>query len=204
MTRTLGILLLLGAWFPAPLLAAPITFNLRDPYIESIDEVNSFNLTIDGLTATLQALPEIYDTNDVVLNQTSSSFGINVLNTSCGSTEESGQVDGGCTGESLQVRFSQDVLLNSLRVSSFGSADQGLSTVYGASTVPILSTGLLSLGNLYLAAGDAWSISFLTGNGFSVDSFAVSTVPESSTLLLLTAGVFGLVFSGRTVGSRRR
>jgi hypothetical protein len=120
--------------------------------------------------------------------------GINVLSTTCGSTEESGQVDGECTGESLQVRFSQDVLLNSLRVSSFGRA----------STVPILSTGLLSLGNLYLAAGDAWSISFLTGNGFSVDSFAVSAAPESSTLLLLTAGVFGLVFSGRTVGSRRR
>lgn len=30
----------------------PITFNLRDSFVETIDEVNSFPLTVDGLIAT--------------------------------------------------------------------------------------------------------------------------------------------------------
>jgi PEP-CTERM motif-containing protein len=193
MKRTLSFAMLLGTFFPASLFAGPITFNLRDPYIESIDEVNSFDLTIDGLVATLQALPETYSGYNVVLNQTSSAFGINVDKITC-NMEDSSQVDGGCTGELLGISFSENVYLNSLRVSSFGSTDQGLVTVDGTATVPLTSTGLVSLGNIYLAAGDVWTVSYLAGNGFSVDNFTVSTVPEASTLVLLTTALIGVVY----------
>jgi hypothetical protein len=53
LTLTLGLL------FPTASFAAPIFFDLRAPEIENIDEVNSFALTEDGLTATLTALPHL-------------------------------------------------------------------------------------------------------------------------------------------------
>jgi hypothetical protein len=47
--------------------------------------------------------------------------------------EESAQMDGGCTGESVQVMFDRDVLLSALTVSIFGSQDEGRVDIFGAS-----------------------------------------------------------------------
>ena len=197
MKQTVRALAFFCVMTPATAFAAPITFDLRDPTIELIDEVNSFSLTLDGLTATLQASPQTYNGTVAVLNQTSSSFGINVLNTSCGSLEDSAQVDGGCGGESLQISFDQDVLLNSLRLSSFGTADEGLVTIDDTTEVSLLNTGLHSLSNVYLFAGDVWTIGYVKGNGFSVDNFTVTSVPEPASLLLLTVGAFGVALTRR-------
>ncbi len=188
--------------FPSIALALPITFDLRDPAIESIDEVNSFSLTQGGLTATLTAEPTTFNEpplRNLVLNRTASSFGINVDGTTCGGLEQSGLIDGGCTRESVAVVFAQDVILNSLRVSSFGPSDVGLVTI-GATTINILSTGTHSLGDTFLSAGSGWSLAFVAGNGFSFDNFAVTAVPEPLSLLLLGTGLVGLALIRRRRG----
>jgi hypothetical protein len=162
--------------------------------------VNSFSLTQDGLTATLSAQPATFNEpplRNLVLNQTASSFGVNVVGTTCGGAEESALIDGGCLGEAVAVVFDHDVFLNSLRVSNFGSSDVGLVTI-GATTIDILSTGTHSLGNVFLTAGDPWSIAWVEGNGFSFDNFTV-TVPEPGTLALLCGA---LVTGGLLRGKR--
>ena len=58
MKKVVGSLSLTLLLLPTLAAASPITFNLRDPFIETIDEVNSFPLTISGLTATLTAFRE--------------------------------------------------------------------------------------------------------------------------------------------------
>lgn len=45
-----SVVALLIGW-PSASAASPITFDLRDPIIETFDEVNSFSLTQSGLTA---------------------------------------------------------------------------------------------------------------------------------------------------------
>jgi len=174
--------------------AAPITFDLRAPSIEAIDEVNSFSLSLGGVTATLTAQPLVFDGHPLLLNQTASAFGVNVFDTTCGGAEDSDELDNGCVGESIQIVFDTNVFLNSLRVSSFGASDQGLATI-GASLFAINSTGDHALGNTFLAAGDPWTIAYIAGNGFSFDRFTV-TAPEPASLLLFALGG-GLVVSRR-------
>jgi hypothetical protein len=68
----------------------------------------------------------------------------------------------------------------------------------GSTTFNITNTGVLSLGNTFLAAGNPWSVAYTAGNGFSFDNFIVTeVVPELLTLLLVGSG---LLF----VGVRRR
>jgi hypothetical protein len=186
MKRTLLILAVLLV--PHVGQAASITFDLRDPFIETIDEVNSFPLTIGGLTATLAARPPTFGAFTLELNQTASTFGVNVAGTTCGGLEDSATIDNGCVGESIRVVFDADVILNNFRVSSFGSADEGLVTA-GLTLIPILSTGVHSLGNIFLAAGTPWTVAYTAGNGFSFDDFTVTTVPEPASLLLLGTGL---------------
>ena len=185
------LLLFVIIMFSGIALADSITFDLRDSSIEDVDEVNSFNLTQNGLTATLTALPMTFNeppVRDLLLNRTASSFGVNVADTTCNDKEDSAQLDGGCTQESIQFLFDKDVYLNSVSVSSFGSLDVGLVTI-GALTIDILSTDGHSLGNTFLSAGSPWSIAYASGNGFSVYNFTVTPTPEPSALLLLGRGL---------------
>ena len=81
--------------------AAPIIFDLRDHFVETLDDVNPFPLAVDGLTATLTALPSTFNeppVRNLVLNQTSASFGINVDNTICDGDEEASQISRGYSG----------------------------------------------------------------------------------------------------------
>jgi hypothetical protein len=194
---------------PTLAFAGSLTYNLRDPSIEAIDEVNSFSLTLDGLTATLWAVPTSYAGNDVVLNQTSSSFGVNVNGTTCGGLEDSATIDGGCVGEAVKIAFNSDVFVNSLGISNFGSTDAGVATI-GALSYLITSTGLQSYGSAFLAAGD--SLLVAAGNGFSLDNFTVTAsalrtagpvaTPEPSTLLLLAIGAGGMIRGRRWMRTR--
>ena len=51
-----------------------------------------------------------------------------------------------------------------------------------------MNTGLRSLGDPFLAAGTAFSVVFVSGNGFSFDNFSV-TVPLPGTMILLVTGL---------------
>lgn len=179
---------------PALATAAPITFDLRGAAVDALAgplavDVNSFSLTIDGLTATLAAQPASFGGNALVLNQTASAFGVNVEGTTCGAgAEDSDELDNGCVGESIDVLFSQGVFLNSLRVSSFGTTDRGTVTM-GASSYLIAATGLHNLGNVFLAAGTPMNVAYTAGNGYSFDNFTVTAVPEPASLFLLGSGI---------------
>ena len=107
--------------------------------------------------------------------------------------EKSAQIDNGCTGESVEIFFDHNVLLNELKVSIFGSSDEARVDITGAPSIDITSTGIQSLGDTFLAAGDIFSLVFVAGNGFRFDNFTVERVPEPSTVFLLGTGLLGLV-----------
>ena len=185
----IAVLLLL---VPTTALALPITYDFRADAIETIDEVNSFSLIQDGLTATLTAYPTTFDEpplRDVVLNRTASAFGVNVVGTTCNGAEDSARIDGGCAGESIGIIFDQDVYLNTLMVSSFqAGTDEGL-ILFNRRSLPILNTGLQDLGGLYLSAGAPLTVAWVSGGGYSLDNVTVTRVPEPTTLLLLGSGL---------------
>ena len=194
-TRTLGAVLITAA--VSPVAHATLTFDLRAADIELIDEAASFDVTVGGLTATLSA-------NVGVLNRTSSSFGINIVGTTCGGQEDSAEIDDGCSAElsipdeAVSVQFDMDVLLEQLKVSSFGSSDEALVEIFGASDIPITSTGFHSLNDTFLAAGNPFTIGFIAGNGFSFDQFTVAkAASEPGTLVLLGLALAGVGFARR-------
>ena len=124
------LLALAVSMFPTIALALPITFDLRNPAIELIDEVNSFSLTQNGLVATLAAKPPTFNEpplRTLELNQTASSFGINVVNTTCGGLEESALIDSGCTPESVAIIFNLPVRLDQIVLSFLPEARQEIS-----------------------------------------------------------------------------
>ena len=202
------IVLLLAFLLPIVCSAGFITFDLRDDMIEDIDGVNSFSFSVDGVTATLTALPAIYtDTGgvdrDLVLNRTTSGFGINVeglLNTGGCSSEDSDGVDDGCVAESIMVSLSVEAMLVAVDVSSFGSSDEAsVDFESGAASHTISSTGSTSIGEMIGGAGNTFQIAFVSGNGFSFDSFTIETldVPEPASIALIMMGMAGLVLSRR-------
>ena len=191
------LLILLLALAPLSALATPITFDLRGAEGAAVDGLNSGTATNSGLTATLTALPTTFEGRDVLLNQTLASFGINVAGTTCGSMEKSAQIDDGCTGESVEIFFDFDVVLNDLKVSIFGSSDEARVDITGSPSIDISSTGSHSLGDTFLSAGDSFSLVFVAGNGFSFDNFSVTRVTEPGTLALLGIGLFGIGLARR-------
>jgi len=183
--------------FPSIAPAAPITFNLRDPAIELIDEVNSFSLTQGGLTATLFAVPTTFNEppqRTLELNQTSSSFGVNVANTTCGGLEDSSLIDGGCTPESVRIIFNLPVRLDQIVLSLYTpGSDSASLAIDGFAPTTLLPTPSASdiynfSSNNTVPVGQSIVLGYLAGNGFSFDSFTVTAVPEPTSLILLGIG----------------
>ena len=105
---------------PTAAFAGPITFDLRALSVESVDEVGSFTPAGGDLMAMISASPTSLLSQNLLLNRTASSFGVNVDGTPCGSTEDSALIDGGCGAESIAIAFNTNVLA----VSSFGFTGQ--------------------------------------------------------------------------------
>jgi hypothetical protein len=161
----------------------------------------------DGLIASLSTTLQGFN---AVLNQTSSSFGVNVDGTTCNGLEDSAMIDGGCGAEAIRIAFNQDVQLNSIKVSSFGTVDLGSVSLAGGLSTSIVSTGLLSFTNSLLKAGTFLNVGWVSGNGFSLDALTVTstgttapvtTTPEPSTVALLIVGIATMGFAAR---ARRR
>lgn len=110
------ILIMLGIVFQAPSMAALITFDFREPVIESLDGAASLILSKQGIDATVVA-------NVGVLNRTSKGFGIDIVGNRC---DNSDAIDRSCAGgmsEMISVFFSQPVYLVASRISGLSGGD---------------------------------------------------------------------------------
>ena len=108
MTRLTCFAILLGIFsLPVAVLDAAAFYDLRDASIELIDEVASFDLTEDGIIATLTA-------NTGLLNRTASAFGVNAA----GTGDDTDTLDDGSgVIESVTITFDTDVRFNQLQLS---------------------------------------------------------------------------------------
>jgi hypothetical protein len=188
-------LLLMGQWSFA---SASIMFDLRGQQGIDVDGFNSAPTTVDGLTATLTASPAAFNGHDLLLNRTLSGFGVNVeglLNTGGCTNEDSDGIDDGCVFEEIIISLSENVLLESVSVSSFGSSDVAEVAFENPSLLDfnITHTGTTdSINQMVGGLDNRWLIAWRQGNGFSFDSFTVSRVPEPSIIALFGLGLLGL------------
>gem|GEM_PF-1031388 len=155
---------------------AAVEFDLRDT--GNVSEIEAGVITRGGITATLTA---IVGGNTGVLNQTTSGFGINAT----GTGDESSRLDGDEGAESVSITFDVNVLWTGLGLSLFSSGE-------GASiSLPLaLSTALAdtsSASDVYtfasdnvVLAGEMVVVSWVSGNGFSFDSFDVELYERQS------------------------
>ena len=166
--------------------ASLITFDLRDTGATA--EIESGIILRDGLTATL--IP-----NDGSLNQTSSAFGINAAATG----DDTDEIDNGSgISEFITITFSQPVLFTQLVLSSFPSSHLADLTVQGYATQTLV--GQSSATDIYdftsnhdVPLGNSVVVEQNSGSVFSLDAFTVSTIPEPSSLLLLSLGGLALI-----------
>ena len=171
------ILVLMLTLISSPSWTSPVTFDLRDPSIESLDEVSTFSLNQFDLVLTLS-------TNSGVLNQTSSSFGINARATG----DNTSQID---KDENLYLSFNQRVRIDSIFFSRLSGADTGLIQFTGFTAELKDSNEIHFDRSYFLDSGEQLYITSLAGS-FSFDQVTVevAAVPEPNACVLL---LFSLV-----------
>ncbi|MEM1154850.1 MAG: PEP-CTERM sorting domain-containing protein [Pseudomonadota bacterium] len=196
--------------------AGLITFNLAGDSGDGAEGAALDGLTVgsvfkDGVTATLQAVSTRPDGIDdvVVLNQTSSAFGTNLLGDGC---DDSSEIDNspacsGNYGESLFVWFDQMVELVSITLTNYSPTDNAEIFFQNSDTQDLFGNldlpstpSTLNIGATVGQLGDGFLIESLEGNGFSIDRFtirAAMAVPLPTTLALFGLGLVGLGFSRR-------
>jgi hypothetical protein len=185
---SIRLALLGGALLPATLVTAN-TFDFRNTTSGAgvdLDNLSTGSSTVGGLTLTMTLFP------GGLFNQTGSAFGINAP----GGSDASDELD---SGEGFTFSFSQDVTITSISVSSFGSGNSGTLSFNGGSSIgSVTSTGLTVINSSVISSGT--TLRFESSSGaFSLDSIAVSAIPEPSAYAFL-AGMGGLVLAA----SRRR
>jgi hypothetical protein len=203
----LAAVVLAGAAWATPASAASV-YDLRDASIELIDEVSSFTLTVNGVSATLTALSGGVTNPATVLNRTASGFGVN----SVGSGDLTDQIDAINGIEAVRLVFDQDVYFTQLVLALYSKPSQeppgdlaSLSLPAGT-VIPLPMTSAVDTydfasGN-FIAAGQAVDLTYIQGNGFSFNGFTVQGVPLPPAALggLVLMSMLGL---GRFVKRRR-
>ena len=164
--------------------AASIVYDLRDTGATSEIEAGSY--TIDGVTMSLSS-PQ------GALNQTSSHFGVN--HTTTGGLEETDQIDGVHGIETIIFSFNTAGTLDQLNFTEVGEFD-ALALTKNNLGVESITLNTLNL-NISFLATDTFELTYVSGNGMSWNSSAITAVPEPSSFLLLG-------FGGLTLLSRRK
>jgi PEP-CTERM motif len=196
--RKIGLLILaLSCSFTAQ--ATSFVFDLRGSDAAlALDGQSTGQLGNNSLIATFVAGPGA--AVDEIFNQTATRFGINSLGTSDDSSSLIDAADG--VSELLSISFSQVVKLDQIILSIFAPGEIAGLSIAGAT--PLLLNGLSDALDVYdfsastLDIGEQILLSHVSGNGFSFDSFTVSSVqvPEPSVLVLMFVGVIGLFVFG--------
>ena len=181
-----GTILVLFCLFAAYEVRGDEVFDLRDISIEAIDEAPSFQINQGGLIATVSA-------NIGDLNRTGSGFGINAP----GAGDDTDNVDAVNGLEIVSVSFNADVSVKGIFASLLGAADNGSLTIPGNAAIPFGSFGFVDAGGAFMAQGNQFDVAYVSGNGFSFDSFTVDRVPEPSALMLLGAAAGVLAWRRR-------
>jgi len=154
-------------------------------------------MIVSGLTATLAA-------NDGDLNQTTSAFGINAT----GAGDDTDGIDGGSGAtEKVTVSFNAGLFVTQIVLASLSSSasDSASLSIAGTAFPYLTDTGsgqdvFNFNANNALATGQTLEIGWISGNGFSFESFTVESrsqknVPDSSATLTLLITAF-LCLSG--------
>ena len=159
-----------------------------------IDEQNSGSITRMGLTASFTA-------NVGELNANSTAFGINAP----GSGDEPARLDTfNGVEEFITVTFDRTVAFTQLKLRDFSPGESALLKIGLNETLTLVpfdaATDIYDftnesflLGNS-IAPGQSLVIGSATGNGFSLESFDVNTVPEPSCLGAALPALAGLLF----------
>lgn len=191
------LLLLLVLAHSTPVYAGLIIFDFLDPATgatldnNSTGELSMDNLGVDLETAMTAGFASIF-------NQTATRFGINTQGTSLDSSSLIDNVNG--YPESLSLSFSEHVKLEYIVLSLFSPGEKALLLLPGA--LPHVLGGLeealdvFSFERLLLGPGESMQLLHGQGNGFSLESLAVSrvSVNEPSTFLL-ALGLLSMLIS---------
>lgn len=173
--------------------AAAVTFDFRNAaglYAALDDKAGSVSFTNNGLTA-------VFTASDGTMNRTTDGFGINSV--SFGSDD----ADAFDAGEWISITFDQPVVVTNIKVSSWSTgADEGQVRI-GDSTVYTLNATGNHLLDDTVPSGAVLRIGSTAGNvgnGWSLDSISVDTVPEPATLLLVCSGGL-MVWTARRISN---
>lgn len=188
--KKITFLILVLSLCSALLQAATITYDFRDTLNKA--EIDSGLMLVDGLTLTIIS-------TQGSLNHTASSFGVNHTG---GSADESALIDGDEGAEILQFSFDQDVTITQITLSSYSGSESATFTI--GSFAAINLSPLAAASDIYdfttdntLSTGSLALLTWVSGNGFSVDSITVETmgaiVPEPSSVMLL--GMSGIMLA---------
>mgnify|MGYP003603852483 CR=1 FL=1 len=131
--------------------------------------------------------------NAGVMNSASSTFGINASWADTGTSTFDIWTAGNFGTEALWVSFNQDVTFQTIKVSSFGTAETGLlvvaaSPLFFSANGTYTNSQTLSAGSFAVLS----TVDMTSGNGWSLDNFTVETIPEPGTMAMLGMGLLGL------------
>jgi hypothetical protein len=136
------------------------------------------------------------------MNQTAGGFGIDIVGDG---SDDSDAFDGGVASESMSFSFDVAGLFNSIEFDRFTGAgapgdDAGFLSFSGGPTINFdntdLSSNVLTV-DVAFTPGQTITLGFADGNGFGLENFDISPVPEPSSMALIGSGALMICYFRR-------